>query len=66
MEAHSKGTNDCLLLILLLLYKLLHNQTIGRNRKIIKSCTNMCKEVKLSLRNRNLDLFVKALKWSLN
>lgn len=30
----------------LLLDKMLHNQTIGRNRLNIKSFTNICKEVK--------------------
>ena len=66
MEAHRKGTNDCLMLILLLLDKMLHNQTIGRNRENIKSCTDICKEVKLSLRNKNLSSIFKALRWSLN
>jgi hypothetical protein len=57
-------TNDCLLLIAQLLDSLLRNQTIGRNRENIKSCTNICKEVKLSLHNKNLSSFVKARKWS--
>lgn len=59
MEAHSREINVCLLLD-----KMLHNQTIGRNRDNIKSFTSICKEVKLNLHNKNISSFIKALKWS--